>query len=205
MFGLAELARTLGFASKEIDSLLNNDPYQKMALDLLQRTLPTQKPADCYDKAQVLAKTLRELINSLSSAAVEESKPWLTVPGLGVPISQRCGPEVWDNNTDSDDLKHIFLHQMHLDPSDLQRGGEGISSFYVKRSIYLAFFGSLVQSGESSPPFNTTQVAQHLRVHEQMQSASTTSADQEEPGEQMNVVPPDHDIPEESTYEVCRL
>lgn len=39
---------------------------------------------------------------------------------------------------------------MHLRPADLQRGGEGISSFYIKQSIYLAFFGVLVELGQSN-------------------------------------------------------
>ena len=155
VFGLAELARKLGFSSDEIDSLLKNDPYQRMVLDLLRRALPTQKPADIHVRAQSLVTELRELVDALSTVTTKRSTPWSTVSGLGEPLSRRCGPSAWapshhDNDGISDDANQVFLPQMHLPLADLQNGGEGISSFYVKRSIYLAFFGPLPGDEEAS-------------------------------------------------------
>ncbi|KFY83159.1 hypothetical protein V500_10150, partial [Pseudogymnoascus sp. VKM F-4518 (FW-2643)] len=126
MFIVAGFAQSLGFASDEIRALMKNDPYQTMAQNLLHRALPIQKPADRNNKTQPLATNIRELIKSLSSSAVENSKPWLTVAGSGAPIRRRCGPEVWRDDEDSDDLKHMFLGKMHLSLAELQRGGEGI-------------------------------------------------------------------------------
>lgn len=153
LFRLAEEAQSVGFSSDQISALLLNDPYQNMILDLLHRTLPTQKPADRHSQAQALAKNLRDLMNGLISTTGEDSKPWITVAGAGAPISQRCGPAAWvtlksDDDRDSDDLRHIFFNKMHLRQADLQRGGEGISSFYIKQSIYLAFFGVSNELGQ---------------------------------------------------------
>jgi hypothetical protein len=61
------------------------------------------------------------------------------VASCGVSVAQRCGPEVWDDNKELDNLKHMFLEKMHLPLAKLQRGSEGISLFYVKQLIYLAF------------------------------------------------------------------
>lgn len=205
MFILAEFAQALGFASNAIKLLMKNDPYEKMALNLLHRALPIQKPADRNSKAQPLATNIRELIKSLGSSAVEDSKPWLTVAGSGVSIAQRCGPEVWDDNVDSDDLKHIFLGKMHLPLAELQRGGEGISSFYVKRSIYFAFWGPLDQPGQSSASLlNTSQETHHAPVYESIPS-STARTDKEGLAEQMDDISQRRDIPNDSGPEVCLI
>jgi hypothetical protein len=154
-FGLAELAKKLGFSSAEIDSVLKNDPYQRMVLDLISRILPNRKAADIQTRTQSMVRELRELVDTLGATEVERFAPWATVTGLGEPISRRCGPAVWAGGDgeggESEDLNHIFLNQMHVPLAELQRGGQGISSFYVKRSIYLAFFGDL-HSGESLYP-----------------------------------------------------
>ncbi len=132
LFRLAEEAQNVGFSSDQISALLLNDPYQKMILDPLHSTLPTQKPADRHSQAQALARNLRDLMNGLISTTGEDSKPWITVAGAGALISQRCGPAAWvtlksDDDRDSDDLRHIFFNKMHLRPADLRRGGEGLT------------------------------------------------------------------------------
>ncbi|KFY47181.1 hypothetical protein V494_00117, partial [Pseudogymnoascus sp. VKM F-4513 (FW-928)] len=179
MFRLAELAQSKGFSSEQIDALLLNNPYQKMVLDLLLRTLPTQKPADRHSKAQALAKDLQNLMSALSSTTGKDSHPWITVAGSGAPISQRCGPAAWvtltsDNDRDSEDLRHIFFNKMHLRPVDLRRGGEGVSSFFIKQSIYLAFFGVSTELGQSNIRIHNDNQESHrqLSVNEPTQSES---------------------------------
>ncbi len=201
MFIVAGFAQSLGFASDEIRAIMKNDPYQTMALNLLHRALPIQKPADRNNKTQPLATNIRELIKSLSSSAVENSKPWLTVAGTGVPILRRCGPEVWGGDVDSDDLKHMFLGKMHLPLAELQRGGEGISSFYVKQSIYLAFWGPLDRSDQSSASLNTAQETRNAPVYQSIPS-DTARADNEELAEQMDDITQTQDIPSDSAPEV---
>jgi hypothetical protein len=201
MFIVAGFAQSLGFASDEIRAIMKKDPYQTMALNLLHRALPIQKPADRNNKTQPLATNIRELIKSLSSSAVENSKPWLTVAGTGVPIRRRCGPEVWGGDVDSDDLKHMFLGKMHLPLAELQRGGEGISSFYVKQSIYLAFWGPLDRSDQSSASLNTAQETRNAPVYQSIPS-DTARADNEEVAEQMDDITQTQDIPSDSAPEV---
>ncbi|KFY03482.1 hypothetical protein V490_00177 [Pseudogymnoascus sp. VKM F-3557] len=197
MFILADFAQSVGFSSEEITSKLMEDPFQKMALDLLHRALPIHKPADLEIEARSLATQIRDSITTLGSSAVEDSKPWLTVAGCGVSIAKRCGPEVWDDNVESDDLKHMFLEKMHLPLAELQRGGEGISSFYVKRSIYLAFWGGIDQSDQSNASLNTAEETRNAHVYESIPSG-TARADNEELAEQMDDITQTQDIPNDS-------
>ena len=201
-FILAEFAQSQGFYSDRINSILMGDPFQEMAQNLLRRTLPIQKSAVCNSEAQSLATKISDSISTLGSSAVEVSKPWLTVAGYGMSIARRCGPAVWDDNEDSDDLKHIFLENMHLPLAELKRGGEGISSFYVKQSIYLAFWGPLDQSDQSSASLNTAQETRNAPVYESIPS-DTARADNEELAEQMDDITQRKDIPNDSAPEVC--
>ncbi|KFZ24817.1 hypothetical protein V502_00702 [Pseudogymnoascus sp. VKM F-4520 (FW-2644)] len=198
------LRESVGFSSEEITSQLMEDPFQKMALNLLHHALPNHKPADLKIEAQSLATKIRDSINTLGASAVEDSKPWITVAGCGVSVAQRCGPEVWDDNEESDDLKHMFLEKMHLPLAELQRGGEGISSFYVKRSIYLAFWGGLDQCDQSSASLNTAQETRNAPVYESIPS-DTARADKEELAEQMDDITQTQNIPNDSAPEATTL
>ncbi|KFY28058.1 hypothetical protein V491_00664 [Pseudogymnoascus sp. VKM F-3775] len=199
-FILAEFAKSQGFYSDEINAILMDDPFQKLALDLLRRTLPIQKPAHCNVEIQSLATKIRDSMNKLGSSAVEGSKPQLTVAGWGVPIARRCGQEVWNDNVDSEDLKHIFLEKMHLPLADLQRGGEGMSSFYVKQSIYLAFWGPLDQLGHASASLTAAQETGNAPLYEST-SSDAARPNVEDLAEQMDDTTQRQDIPNDSAPE----
>jgi hypothetical protein len=66
----------------------------------------------------------------------ENSKPLLVTDGAGVKKKRRCGlPSVEEYLEDSESLLINHLH-------DVDEGqGEGITSFFVRKSIYSAFFG----------------------------------------------------------------
>ena len=72
----------------------------------------------------------------------------------------------------------MFLDKMHLPLAEFQRGGEGLSLFYIKRPIYLAFFGSFTEAAQTNAsPLNPTQEAHRLPVHGQNPSGSAPVAD----------------------------
>lgn len=74
--------------------------------------------------------------------------PPLFVDGPGVILKQRCGPT--STEAYEADHPHLFYDTIH----DLERGrGEDISSFFVRSSVYLSFFGW--QTGNAKYfPFN---------------------------------------------------
>ena len=81
--------------------------------------------------------TLRSRINSEPALETAHSSPVLTADGPGVPRRQRSGlplVEAYNN-----DRHRISLNNLHNSSSE---AGEGITSFFVRKSIYLSFFGS---------------------------------------------------------------
>jgi hypothetical protein len=65
-----------------------------------------------------------------------DAKSYLVTPGSGLPLKERCGsPRA---NAYKQDRDLLFIH--HLQNERRERG-EGIASFYARRSTYLAFFG----------------------------------------------------------------
>ena len=66
----------------------------------------------------------------------ETSKPLLITDGAGVKKQRRCGlPSVEEYTKDSESLFINHLHNVD------EEQGEGLTSFFVRKSIYLAFFG----------------------------------------------------------------
>ena len=66
----------------------------------------------------------------------ETSKPLLITDGAGVKKKRRCGlPSVEEYTKDSESL---FINHLH---SVDDEQGEGLTSFFVRKSIYSAFFG----------------------------------------------------------------
>ncbi|KAH6661610.1 hypothetical protein B0J14DRAFT_690371 [Halenospora varia] len=58
---------------------------------------------------------------------------------IGEPLARRCG----HSSADTQDLENLFLDKIHASLLEYRRGGDEISSFYVKRSRHRAFFGAV--------------------------------------------------------------
>ncbi|OBT39549.1 hypothetical protein VE00_09472 [Pseudogymnoascus sp. WSF 3629] len=74
-----------------------------------------------------------------STAAVVEnprSSPPLVTPGPGVARAKRCG--IPRRRAYEEDRGSLFINHLH---DGRQDQGEGITSFFVRRSVYFAFFG----------------------------------------------------------------
>ncbi len=63
-----------------------------------------------------------------------------TTLGPGESPPQRCGRSCGGSSEDADRL-HMFVEKLHAPLAAFHSVGDDISSFYIKRSIYLAFFG----------------------------------------------------------------
>ncbi|KIV81283.1 hypothetical protein PV11_03480 [Exophiala sideris] len=71
-----------------------------------------------------------------SSIAPELSRPLLVTSGPGEKLHRRCGLPNLD--TFQDDKNFLFLHHLH---NQQDKGGEGITGFFVLRCLYFAFMG----------------------------------------------------------------
>ncbi len=74
--------------------------------------------------------------STVARARSERSKPLLVTDGAGEIKKRRCGlPRVEDYVEDGE---FLFVNHLH---NEEEEQGEGITSFFVRKSVYFAFFG----------------------------------------------------------------
>ncbi|KAM3475765.1 hypothetical protein MY8738_007241 [Beauveria namnaoensis] len=133
VFRFACLAQKLGFKSDEIKALVQRNPDQAIA----RRLLTTARKADEFEYEDM--STSIQLITQIFSTAQLISAPIPTeeddVDDIAVP-PVRCGtPHAAHHSRDKPDM---FLDKLH---APMHRHGSDLTSFFVQRSIYFAFFG----------------------------------------------------------------
>jgi hypothetical protein len=145
---LAALAHRLGFSSPEIDRVLDEDPthdiIQKAVLDILKVLRPNEAFIFDANQANPVIASLKDYLTNILATPIKLDSPLITVTGSGEPLNRRCGY----GPTDTKDLNHLFLGTIHTPLQEYQKGGDEISSFYVKRSRHIAFFGALNFTGD---------------------------------------------------------
>ena len=75
---------------------------------------------------------------------MKSGSPFVSVARPGEPLNRPSGY----GPTDTQDLIHLFLSTIHAPLQEYQKGGDEISSFYVKHSRHIAFFGALNPTGD---------------------------------------------------------
>ncbi|KAK5807568.1 hypothetical protein VI817_001826 [Penicillium citrinum] len=131
VFKFAELARRLGFRSKEIENLLQRSPDRLIARNAL---LQARKP-DYYQYDPVQFESLVDRISACFSKAVEYDRPAAEVlADSEVSARRRCGfPQ---EMAYSQDVPHLFLDQVHAEAAFAP-----ITTYLVRRCFYYAFLG----------------------------------------------------------------
>lgn len=154
IYQLARLAKRLGFSSKQIDEELTKTPIQAIIEKAVQEVLYILRPNEEFgfdaNQARPLITSFNDyLANVLVNQSVMTS-PYITVAGSGEPLSRRSGYGCMDGK----DLNHLFLDKIHCSLQEYHSGGEEISSFYVKRSRHIAFFGAIDLTGNREAEFS---------------------------------------------------
>ncbi|KAL5350969.1 hypothetical protein ACLOAV_004542 [Pseudogymnoascus australis] len=138
-FRLLEFGQRIGFCIQtDQDALI--DPSKRLLADML-RSLPKEIFNVNEPIPEALSALFKGYLSNSTLAASAVSRPSLTTLGIGEPLSHRCGRHR-GGSLDDEDRLHLFIRKMHAPLSKFPRGGHDISSFYVKRSIYQAFFGT---------------------------------------------------------------
>jgi hypothetical protein len=134
--GLAALAKDYGFASHEISRLLTLDPDIEMAREFL--TIVRNQKDFLYEEYSFedRVKYISNAIKGIPEIPLKYTKPRLLIPGRGEDIERRCGRAY--RRAYLDDQEHLFWD--NLQDSEIGEGG-GVSSFFVRSSVYKAFFG----------------------------------------------------------------
>lgn len=153
-FRLLAFGQYIGF-SIQTDQDASIDPTERLLADML-RCLPKE----IFDVNEPIPEALSALFKAYLSnstlAASAVSRPSLTSHGIGERLSYRCGRNR-SGPLDDQDRLHLFIRKMNAPLSEFPRFGHDISSFYVKRSIYQAFFGttSILEAPEPPNPGGT--------------------------------------------------
>jgi hypothetical protein len=89
--------------------------------------------------------------------------PFLVTSGTGVPINKRCGPP--QDEAYKEDRDFLFINHLH---DEREARGESITSFFVKRSIYLGVFGKPTRACTSGSATSSQlgSASEELKEHE---------------------------------------
>lgn len=140
---LATLAQRLGFSSPQIERETAKDPGQAVVEKAVQEVLHTLRPNEKFnfdaDQARPLLESFNNYLKIVLIVPSTPAPPYITAEGQGEPLTRRRGHSCMDTK----DLNNLFLDKIHSGLQDYQMGGDEISSFYVKRSRHIAFFGAL--------------------------------------------------------------
>jgi hypothetical protein len=112
---------------------------EKIAIAAFQLLRPGWKFHFDASQAFQLIELFDEYLNRYLDAPIARAAACITVASPGEPLSRRCG----SSYKDDEDLDHLFLETVHSPLQSYQNSGDEISSFYVKRSRHIAFFGPL--------------------------------------------------------------
>jgi hypothetical protein len=144
---LATLASRLGFSNTQIRRELTEDPGCAMIESAFASALAVLRPNERFvfdaNRARPVISSFKEYLDVALAAPVTVASPFITVRGAGEPLARRCGY----SPADAEDLNHLFLEKVQAPLQEYQKGGDEISSFFVKRSRHLAFFGPLDLTG----------------------------------------------------------
>lgn len=146
-YELAREARRLGFNSKIVSKILSEDPDEQTA----RKFLLTARSPELFEYDPITFDSLVMQVSHVLSQAqrrqVNHQEPLFTVPHSGEPIHRRCGRQFSDSySNDRNFLTESFFTQKIDKNTD-------VSSLFVRRSVFCAFWGNFVEGSES-----TTQI-----------------------------------------------
>jgi hypothetical protein len=187
----ASLASRLGFDSPAIQKLKDDDPYEKYARASLQKSCLSES----YTFDEAAFESCVEKIASTLATATKKSPhpvtPALVTDGVGLDLPRRCGR--FFETAHDQDRELLFLET--LNSTFQNQRGKSITSFFVRRCVYFAFFGEQLTQAvfnktaapEPTPVAPATSddrtsshpVAEALVVVQEQQSSITTTGDQE--------------------------
>jgi hypothetical protein len=140
---LATLAFRLGFSNRQIQQELKKDPNYAMiesaSISVLEVLRPNERFAFDASQARPTISAFKDYLSTALARPAATASPFITVHGPGEPLTRRCGY----GPADTKDRNHLFLEEIHAPLQEYQKGGDEISSFFVKRSRHLTFFRPL--------------------------------------------------------------
>ena len=149
----AALADRLGFESDEIRALKQRSSDREIARNAL---LKARKPNRYQYEETTLEAHITQIVNLFTTATPlprESASPHLVSDNPDA-SGNRCG--LPDEDAQQQDSKFLFMPRLHKESEEL---GEDVTSYFVRRSVYMAFFGKTANLGTdtgSNVPLRTT-------------------------------------------------
>jgi hypothetical protein len=109
---------------------------------------------------------LKQLPNVTITEESDQSMPLLVISGPRVLRKQRCG--LLNAQVHEEDCRFVFINNLH---NESQEQGEGITSFFVLRSKYFAFFGRPKRASVRDPLSSGTATGRRGSSHNHIQAA----------------------------------
>ncbi|TVY13719.1 hypothetical protein LARI1_G009020, partial [Lachnellula arida] len=137
----AAQADRLGFKSNEIQALKQRSSDREIARNAL---LKARKPDRYQYNETVMEANVAQIVRLFTTAVPmpsDYSSPALVSENPNA-TGNRCGFP--DEDAQEQDSKFLFITHLH---NESEEQGEEITSFFVRRSVYLAFFGKLADLG----------------------------------------------------------
>ncbi|KAI1829420.1 hypothetical protein DTO006G1_9636 [Penicillium roqueforti] len=139
IYEMAELARRLGFRSTEIDGLIKSSPDHQIARSaLLQARKPDRYRYDC-EQFDILVSQIVSCFGHAVPSQPDRSQDLLA--DSIVKMKVRSG--IPQTRTQKQDNNMLFLDCLHAEVEV----ADTITSFFVRRCVYFAFFGKPTQHG----------------------------------------------------------
>ncbi|KAK9604418.1 hypothetical protein V6Z93_002386 [Aspergillus fumigatus] len=141
IYEMAELARRLGFDSREILALAGGSPDHQIARAAL---LQARKPGRFRYDPQQFDALVQRVVECFATAVPEEPREICDLlADCSVSARARCGmPRM---RTHKQDGPLLFLDRLHADVEV----ADTITTFFVRRCVYFAFFGKPARSGSA--------------------------------------------------------
>ncbi|KAL2812033.1 hypothetical protein BDW59DRAFT_155380 [Aspergillus cavernicola] len=140
IYEMAELADRLGFKSPEIEAIIDSSPDHQIAREAL---LQARKPNRFRYNAQQFDTLVSQIVDCFAAAVPDQPEvDHDLLADSTVKPRARCGiPQMGAHKQDS---PLIFLDHLHADGIEV---ADTITTFFVRRCVYFAFFGKSARPG----------------------------------------------------------
>lgn len=146
IYEMAELAHRLGFQSTEINAIIRSSPDHQIARSAL---LQARKPDRYRYDSQTFDALVDQIVSCFAKATPDQSEHHQTLlADSAMKLKARAGEP--QTRTHKQDAPLLFLDRLHANVEV----ADNITSFFVRRCVYFAFFGKSARFSAS----NTSQV-----------------------------------------------
>ncbi|KAH6704267.1 hypothetical protein BKA61DRAFT_493502 [Leptodontidium sp. MPI-SDFR-AT-0119] len=143
----ALLADRLGFDSEIIRKLITDDPFRAEVRNFVLKHNPPER----YDVDPELFEKCVEHLARVRTEVVEKPRQYITPPsvvdGPGESLPRRCGR--FFQTAYEYERNYLYLDVLY---DGTNARGKGITSIFVRRSIYFAFFGKRLPNATDQAP-----------------------------------------------------